>query len=246
MRTVLANSDLVFARDSRSMAHLRSLAGRADNLRESPDFTVLVEGRVPPHFDCSRPQGAIAPNHWMLSRAPAAEAGHYVQFLAQAAECMRDCGVAPFLLLHAPFQDESLIEPVQRLCSVPLPVVRDPDPLYLKGILGRCVLNVVSRYHAAVSSLSQGVPALGTAWSHKYEELFRSYGCADCLLSAQTARGELQARIRRLAEPASRADLSSRLRRVAAEHRRQAAAMWLEVDRLLGLVPTSGQPGAMT
>jgi polysaccharide pyruvyl transferase WcaK-like protein len=46
----------------------------------------------------------------------------------------------------------------------------------LRVIITSCDLFVASRFHAMVSSLSEGVPTLVCGWSHKYEEVLRMFG----------------------------------------------------------------------
>ena len=89
------------------------------------------------------------------------------------------------------------------------------DAVAAKALVGGASLVVSSRFHGLVNALSQGVPAVGTGWSHKYAQLFNDYGCPDALWDvddpeATSARmetwlsgSELEDRRRALAEPAA-------------------------------------------
>jgi colanic acid/amylovoran biosynthesis protein len=72
---------------------------------------------------------------------------------------------------------------VQKFSGLSLDIVEEKDPVHIKGIIGSCHLVVGSRFHALVSALSQGVPAVATSWSHKYERLYEEYECQELLIS---------------------------------------------------------------
>ena len=90
-----------------------------------------------------------------------------------------------FFLIHEGEGDRQIADQVNRELGDSLPTIAEPDPLRTKGIIGRCDLVISSRFHALVSALSQGVPALGTGWSHKYQMLFEDYGFPEGLLDVR-------------------------------------------------------------
>ncbi|MBN1321357.1 MAG: polysaccharide pyruvyl transferase family protein [Thermoleophilia bacterium] len=47
------------------------------------------------------------------------------------------------------------------------------------SLVGRFELLIGSRFHTLVFALAQGVPAFALGWSHKYRELFSSFGWSD-------------------------------------------------------------------
>lgn len=58
------------------------------------------------------------------------------------------------------------------------------DQNEIKGIIGRCDFLVGSRMHACIAALSQGIPAVGIAYSRKFVGVFGSAGVGDMVLDA--------------------------------------------------------------
>jgi len=81
----------------------------------------------------------------------------------------------------------------------------------LKWIIGRTRLFMGSRMHACIAALSQGVPAVGLAYSDKFLGVFQSVGLEDAVIDLRTA--DAAATIDRVnAALTSRATFGERLR----------------------------------
>jgi colanic acid/amylovoran biosynthesis protein len=239
-RRVLDEVDLIFARDDSSAAHLAELgaAGRA-RVRQSPDFTVGVKGRLPEGFEPAPGRVAIIPNYRMIDKGRAGSGPAYRALLAGTARHLLARGYHPFFLVHDSGIDRELAHEVRADAGGGVEVLHEPDPRALKGILGSCHAVVASRFHALVGALTQGVPSLATGWSHKYEELFAEFGCPEALCDVAAPLPDALARLDALLEGTERERVIEGLRRTRADYARRTAEMWREVGALLGFAPPS-------
>lgn len=173
-----SNARLIFARDELSEAYLTDLVGKQDKIKRCGDFTNLVAGTVPTHYEASDKRIALVPNSQMIKKVSRDNGSDYLSFMARCATYLREKGAMPFVLVHQTTSDNALAEVIATAAGG-IPIVREEDPLALKGILGLCDATIGSRFHGLVSALSQGVPSLATGWSHKYASLFEDYGFAE-------------------------------------------------------------------
>ena len=60
------------------------------------------------------------------------------------------------------------------------------DQNEIKAVIGKCDFFVGSRMHACIAALSQGVPAVGIAYSDKFAGVFESVGFGDMIIDART------------------------------------------------------------
>jgi polysaccharide pyruvyl transferase WcaK-like protein len=65
-------------------------------------------------------------------------------------------------------------------------VTADYDQHELKGIIGTCDFFIGSRMHACIAALSQSIPCVGIAYSHKFKGVFDSVGMADWVVDGRT------------------------------------------------------------
>lgn len=231
-RQLVEHCDLVFAREETSLGHLMDVVGPRENIRQAPDFTNLVEGRLPDGFEPWEDAALVVPNTRMLDKTDPQTAEKYLPFVASVIVWLRNAGLRPALLLHTP-EDEQLVPPLLDLAGNAIPVLRESCPVALKGILGTARIVVSSRFHALVGALSQGVPAVACGWSHKYDELLRQYDCPECLLGVDDGP-RLAEKLGPLVDPATHAELVARIRSAATRLRHQVEQMWQAVDAVLG------------
>jgi polysaccharide pyruvyl transferase WcaK-like protein len=230
---ILANVDLVFARDRVSYDHLTGLGGCTSHIKIAPDFTNLVKGRIPKYFDSASPQPCIIPNYKMMDKTPEDVRSRYLLSLARCAEYLLQKGEEPFVLVHETATDQELARQLQAELGRSIKIMVEPDPLYIKGILGNCSMVISSRFHGLVSALSQGVPSLGTGWSHKYQLLFEDYACPECLISPLASDEIIFHKISMLISEPSRSDIIRRLNQAGLKQKQLATDMWAEVHKLL-------------
>jgi len=235
----LRSSALVCAREPESCAHVTGLVGDlGDRLAVFPDFTIGLPGTpsAAARWNVDRNTALLIPNVHMRSERNADSAWHsgYLPLLASLARRLADLGFVPRILNHEGEADAALCESLRNATSG-AEVIMEADPRALKGVIGAAGIVVCSRYHGCVSALAQGVPCLGTSWSHKYAALFEEFGVAEYLLDTcddAAAAGAL----RRLAADRDKVGEVLASRRSALETR--IDAMWNRVLAIIGTNPS--------
>lgn len=231
-RALMDNVDLAYARDARSLEYVRSVVEDHPGLRLAPDFTNLVQGRPGRGWTVGGDTACVVPNIRMLDKTDSDTAEAYLAALAACTTELLEFGLRVVVVLHQ-VDDDVLAKRFSAVLGRELEIVREADPVVLKGVLGSCRAVVGSRYHALISALAQGVPCLGMGWSHKYQALFEDYGCPELLISPRTPAVDLRERVRVLIEEPGRAELVERIRAAAAHQRERVLEMWREVDALI-------------
>jgi len=227
-RALFQRAALVCARDSKSHLAAKQLGVEAGKLRQFPDFTVgLKKASLPPELVLPEQFAAIVPNVRMLDKGSSASG--YLDFIARAIDLLQARGMNPVLVLHDADEDRKVIDLV-RAGGRDLPVVEHDDPLVLKAILGRASLVLGSRFHALVSSLSQGTPCIGAGWSHKYPELFADFDCSDLLISDLADATALREAVDQLASPEAHLNQQKRIQAAAGPILAANERMWQEVE----------------
>jgi colanic acid/amylovoran biosynthesis protein len=228
-RRLMQRAALVCARDSQSRAAVEALGGCA-LLRQYPDFTVAVA----PAKGVARPFddefAAIVPNVRMLDKTGVG--GAYLAFLRHAITEIRRNGMRPVIVLHDADEDRAVVGALGGDFSS-IDVVTHDDPRVLKAILGQAEFVIGSRFHALVSSMSQGVPCIGAGWSHKYPELFADFDCPELLMADLEELEHLGALVAELSGAEARSSKSSRIKAAADELKSRCEKMWLEVEALI-------------
>jgi len=188
LRTVVDAAQRIYARDTQSLDHLRSVVGEHASLRLAPDFTSLLPG-LSPSEDLKRQLSetiAIIPNARMLDRTDAASGLAYLPFLEGCIASLLAGGLQVALVVHSGAEDLALAKQLRdRYPQCRL--IDESHPLKIKGFLGSCRGSIGSRYHGLINCLSQGIPAFGTSWSHKYQALYADYDFGAGLISELSA-----------------------------------------------------------
>lgn len=96
-------------------------------------------------------------------------------------------------------------------------VTADYDQNEIKGVIGQCRFFIGSRMHACIAALSQGIPAVGIAYSKKFHGVFDSVGVSEWVIDGRAVttpeavnrcfslfkeRDQLRARLARNVPPA--------------------------------------------
>jgi colanic acid/amylovoran biosynthesis protein len=235
----LGSAALVCAREPESREHLTEIAGDlGDRLAVFPDFTIGLPGTLcaAARWSVDRNTALLIPNVHMRGERVSDASWHsgYVPLLCSLARRATDLGFVPRILNHEGESDAKLCESL-REATGSAEVITEADPRALKGIIGAAGIVVCSRYHGCVSALAQGVPCLGTSWSHKYAALFDDFAVAEDLLGT-CDEAAAAAALLRLATDRDKVSEALFSRRSALETR--VDAMWNRVMAIIGANPS--------
>lgn len=233
MNIVADQSDLIYARDSSSFEHLVRTVGRRPNIKMAPDFTTILPGIVPYDFNDKKNKFCIIPNYRMIDKTSQEISAAYIPFLITVFKYLLEKQQKPFFLIHEGEDDFKLAQKVVSSLNEEIEIVKESDPLKIKGIIGTCKGTLGSRFHGVVSSLSQGIPTLGTGWSHKYKMLFDSYDCGECLLSSISDNEEIFKKIDLIVDEPSKGNIHEKIVRCSIQQKQMTEVMWNEVFQVI-------------
>lgn len=226
------NIDLVMARDKISFDYLSQSICKRDNIRQYPDFTNLIDGKIPAYFDQELHRICLVPNYRMIDKTDPVSSDAYIPFMVRCANYLKYKNENPFILIHEGENDKLVAEQISQN-SGGIPIITESDPLNIKGILGASFATIGSRFHGLVSALSQGVPSLGTGWSHKYLELFRDYDVEYALTKVDISDEDLSKKIDWLTDIYNREQVSKSLLEKSKNLKSLSNKMWQEVIALI-------------
>lgn len=229
-REILSLADLIFARDKKSYDYISEIGSSMDNVAIAPDFTNLLTGLKPEYADRLVGRPCIIPNYRMLDKTSSDTEKQYLAFINSCLQYLIDRGLNPFILIHE-VDDLSLGQQIQQEFNGEIEIINEDNPFYLKGILGSCQLLVGSRFHGLISALSQGIPCLGTGWSHKYQELFESYSCPEMLVDLQASIDENLKKLDTLVSEPSRTNLMQSIKNASDRQKALSEEMWQAVEK---------------
>jgi polysaccharide pyruvyl transferase WcaK-like protein len=232
---VLDHAAVVFARDPVSYGHAVELATDPDKVQLAPDITLFYPRQSPlPEVRDAR-YACIVPNVRLVDQGARFWHDKYEQCLAHAAKELVAYGIPVRVLVYDTGGDDLYIalRLQQRVASAAVEIETEQDPAALKRLIGRSLLVVGSRYHSLVAAFANAVPCVGIGWSHKYQMLFKDFGCERFVLSHLSPLEVLSAHIAKLADATSNAEHRTRIAASLEAMRLDNERMWERVTTTL-------------
>ncbi|WP_104034367.1 polysaccharide pyruvyl transferase family protein [Vibrio jasicida] len=218
---------LIFAREQSSFDGIKPYITDVSKLKMAPDFTNLVKGEVEEDYTKYNNTVFIIPNYNMVNERNANSSwkARYVNFLVESVENIIELGYTPVLLNHEGKHDGELCEQVKATTPHSVDIIQESNPLKVKGLIGSSRGIICSRFHGCVSALTQGIPCVGTSWSHKYENLFAEYNRAQFLATPEWSKEELKVA---LSDSIGSIEETTYTQKIS-EYKAQTEAMWAEI-----------------
>ena len=200
-RYLLQNSEVVVARDVKSAQVAQALIGSRPKVGLSPDVAFSLGAIRPPSIALDPPLAGAVPagviginvNGLMYNGGYTRKNmfGLQIDYRSMLPELIRELSALHagelWLVPHTYGPAHSVESDPQacRLVRAALPqelqervriVTGEYDQHEIKGVIGLCDFFIGSRMHACIAALSQGVPAVGVAYSRKFAGVFDSVG----------------------------------------------------------------------
>lgn len=219
----LPKAELIIARERESVKNLEATLANTQNVHHFPDFTNIVKGNLPDYYTNGNRKFLIIPNNKMLSSKNnnTEWSDRYVDILVASGKFAISEGYEVAILNHEGVKDDNICKQIQAALDKDIEIIRESDPLKVKGIIGASRALICSRFHGCVSALSQGVPVIGTSWSFKYEQLYAEYGQKHRLVGSDISEGNLATLVSE-----ALAEGQMELSEEALEYKEQSMQMW--------------------
>ena len=231
-RAYFENAEVIYVRDKISLQYMGELMGEDDRIQWTPDFTCLVEP-IQSEKPVEEDYVCIVPNCRMLDERHGGQGEKYVAGLVEAIEMLNDKGLHAVIVNHEGDEDLAIVKELQKRAGCETTIIMGGDARYLKGIFSKAKFVIASRFHALVSALTQGVPVIGTGWSHKYEELFSDFGVSENLIKLNDINSELLVRINDFMSDDYFESMESNINNGAKEYKHLATEMWVNLKGLV-------------
>jgi len=210
-RYILNRASVVYCRDRIGIKYLKTLLGtnRTDRkVRFAPDVAFILDARKPERVSIEPSANIRAHNSIVVGlnisgflfnggykrdSMPGLKVNYHSLVYEIIDLLMKHENVAVILIPHVfpPAGYESESDPQACLKVYEELNGKYPGRIFLirgcynhneiKHIIGSCDFFIGSRMHACIAALSQGIPAVGIAYSKKFEGVFESVGMADCV-----------------------------------------------------------------
>lgn len=233
MHYVIKNTDLIYARESFSFDYLRSICHKCLNIKQAPDITILTDGKISSDLSVFSNEFCIIPNARMIDKTKHNVKKAYLPFMISLTKYLNDKGHKPFILVHEGPEDLLLARKIKDSVNKDIKIVTESDPLIIKSIIGVSSALISSRYHGLVSGLSQGIPSLGTSWSHKYQLLFEDYGFNEGILDLNLNKKNLFKKVDMLLDENNKQTIVKSLKLKNKILKKESNKMWEEIFHVL-------------
>jgi polysaccharide pyruvyl transferase WcaK-like protein len=221
-------STLMFVRDKISYRYVTDIAGKQDKIKIFPDFTnVFNVNDIALNNVTKSSIATIIPNNKMMSgqNKKHRENISYIEELTDTALYLQKIGYHVCILNHEGALDLKLCQQIfSQLDPSMAALASDLSSIDVKRFIGESKLVVSSRFHGCVSALSQGIPVIGTSWSHKYEMLYDDYGVSSLLYQFDSPLSEFTSAVL-----ARYDDIRQGISKRAADEKKKSIEMWASV-----------------
>ena len=222
-------ADLIYVRDRTSFSHLQSVFSQSRNISQSPDFTCLVKQLRAPQ---TKTGVAIVPNEKIISSGTITTS-NYIKILEYVVnKLMLEYNKEVSLILHETTSDKRIADTLSK--TLPIKIIQIPNPVELKEALSHFEYIISSRYHAILSALNSGVPAIVIGWSHKYNELMTEWGIEALQIDPKELGTEkIDNAIKLLETKQSKQQIETNMLSVAENNIAKATDMWCQIDSII-------------
>lgn len=209
-RYVLRRAERVYCRDHEGVEFVRALVGPryGDKVRFAPDVAFVLDPRAPDVLRIVPDDGLFSSGRVIVGLNVSGLLYHdkdggrsfglavdYRRLVRRVAESFLENEQCVLLLMpHVfppcgfeyesdPLACQSLYDDLAPRYAGRVFLAKGPyDQAEAKHLIGRCDFFVGSRMHACIAALSQGIPAVGLAYSKKFAGVFESVGVGDLVV----------------------------------------------------------------
>ena len=224
-------ADLIYTRSQQSYNYAVSVGCPKNRIRIIPDYSVLTPPQMPDDPNMWANRVSLVPSVRMLDKTTKKVKSIYFKSILHTIHSIWNMGLEPVILVHQQ-EDKALAYQIKKALNKEILIV-DPSPRLAKGIIASSRAVVASRYHALVSAMSQGTPAVGTGWTHKYIALFNYYSCEENLIVEFDSEDCIAERLKLIINGEIRNSLITKLNTHASDHKKRVEEMFDDLHMML-------------